>query len=489
MESLAMDMAETMQLTPDNILRVLIIPDDERYMLSITPITKSIMKYIRIYVKEVYFNTFQSGEQSIIQSHIISDNVKHKLSDDKPMKPCKFIMSGRYYLLNKKTDRINFSLEIIKNKRKTVFQSIEYSISSTDCPKALKRKIFTKIQDKQEYANIEYRGRVIDQLNIIFNTIDNNFLAAPAIYKFELKHPYALQWQIDELKNILAAKYLISFNQKSSNYIRIDQTGSFLIKRNNLENSISKLVDGEPLLPDKYLHAFDSLLYLHAQFNNATTIAPVEKKRFSTKKELTVKNMIREIFSDYYPKLFNPFNYEVLNSLFISKDRPSILVGFKKSSNPVTGKEVVRYRWHSKQSWLTALLKSYHQKEHFFEVQTEVMGIFEDNCDNNRYWAIVLQIWKTKDRSGHIVYEDKGFLIVNLDFKSDLTINNFKIHYRLWFYEYQFDEVELGLSRYQKLTNDLDNYFVNGITGIDENLKNSMRSFIIKKISTNKFVY
>ena len=110
------------------------------------------------------------------------------------------------------------------------------------------------------------------------------------------------------------------------------------------------------------------------------------------------------------------------------------------------------------------------------------MGVFSDNLDPHRYWAIILQKWKTRDRHGKMVYEDDGFLIVNFDFRADLSLRDFKVHYRLWFYNYQYDDIELGIARHEKLVYDINKHFVNGLGGIDTKLKNAMRDFIIDKI-------
>jgi hypothetical protein len=119
------------------------------------------------------------------------------------------------------------------------------------------------------------------------------------------------------------------------------------------------------------------------------------------------------------------------------------------------------------------------------------MGVFQDPQEQTCWWAVVKQKWQTKDQSGHVVYQDDGFLIVNFDFSADQKLLDFKIYYRLWFYDYKYDDVETGIKRYQKLTNDIKKYFVEGnkkngegLSSIDSTLKKSIMAHLIRQITT-----
>ena len=114
------------------------------------------------------------------------------------------------------------------------------------------------------------------------------------------------------------------------------------------------------------------------------------------------------------------------------------------------------------------------------------MGLFKDNLDRSRYWAVVKQKWQTKDLTGHTVYQDDGFLLVNFDFEADIKLRDFKIYYRLWFYNYKYDNLELRITRYDKLINDIKQYFLdnNAFSGIDSTLKKGMMEFIVDKVRT-----
>jgi hypothetical protein len=80
------------------------------------------------------------------------------------------------------------------------------------------------------------------------------------------------------------------------------------------------------------------------------------------------------------------------------------------------------------------------------------------------------------------VYQDDGFLFVNFDFTADRVLKDFKIYYRLWFYEYQYDDLELNLKRFQKLENDITTHFKNGIKSVSDSLKNAMCEYLIGQI-------
>jgi hypothetical protein len=84
--------------------------------------------------------------------------------------------------------------------------------------------------------------------------------------------------------------------------------------------------------------------------------------------------------------------------------------------------------------------------------------------------------------SGHAVYTDEGFLFVNFDFDDKMGLKDLKIHYRLWFNDYKYDDLELKIKRHKKLENDIKTYFESGLSGIDSTIKKGMREFLIEKV-------
>ena len=482
MEILAMNVAEALKLSPQKSITLTTVPQDKSYMLSVIPVFKAIKKHLAPYVNEVRLHSFRGEENAVIRSMILSGNSEYASMRLYERRVDSLILTGSYYLVDGALDKINFVLTIINLQAQNLFQSNEFTIFKADCPPAIKREVFEKLCNKEAFAEIEYRGRLINKLDNLFNSANNNFLTYPAEYCFKKRHPYAIQWQVNILSEVLSLKYAISFNRFSKNSIVLDPTGALIFTREGIERLSDNIVDGEPLLPAKFLEEFDSLYYLHSSPNTGVSQTHVEKKQYATEREKTIRDRIYETFNTYYPKLFAPFNYEMLDKVFVDKPNPSILVGTKLYSDPRVGRETINYSWHSKKSWLAGLLKAQAQRERTFEVNTEVMGVFSDNLDPYRYWAIIVQKWKTLDRHGKVVYHDDGFLIVNFDFRADLSLKDFKVHYRLWFYNYQYDDIELGIARHEKLVYDIDKHFVTGLGGIDSGLKNAMRDLIIDKV-------
>ncbi len=482
MEQVAMDMARTLQFSPQAAVSMTTIPEDKSYMLSMKPIYKALQESLDPYVKGIRFHSFRGEENAILRSMILSGSTEYAPMRLYERQVDSLILTGSYYLLKDSRDKVNFSVTVINLQSQTLFQSEEYTISKSDCPPAIKRVVFSKLNNPNAFAECFYRGRVIKKLDNLFNSPNNNLLTYPAEYNFEKRHPYAIQWQVDHLREILSLKYAVSFSRFSKNRIILESSGAVVFIRDAIERQAQGLIDGEPLLPADFRDEYDSLHYLYPEPKGTEAVAHLEKKQYTTTAEKTVRDRIHETFDTYYPKLFTPLNYELLDRIFIDKEHPSILVGTKRVSDPRIGREVITYSWHTKKSWLKGLLRAYIQRQRTFDVQTEVMGVFHDNLDPHRYWAIVLQKWRTKDRHGSVVYQDDGFLIVNFDFNADQTLKIFNIHYRLWFYNYEYDDLELGITRREKVIGDLDRHFVAGVGGIDTELKNAMRDFIIGKI-------
>jgi hypothetical protein len=107
------------------------------------------------------------------------------------------------------------------------------------------------------------------------------------------------------------------------------------------------------------------------------------------------------------------------------------------------------------------------------------MKIILDDLDPNRYWAIARENWKTLDSFGSVVYHDNSFQFYIFDFTTDGVLKNFKIFYRLWFYEYQYDDIELGIKRNEKLKNDIVKYFNNSLKSVPDRVKKTMFDFLV----------
>ena len=484
MEMLAMNMAKSLGLTPHQSISMTVLPEDKAYMLPLSPVYNELKKYLQAYTHTITFNTFRGRDNAVIREMVLSGSYEYKPFGFHEKSVDSLILYGTCFLDDADKDRMCLTLTVIDIRANRLFQSNEVVLNKHECPASIARGLFAAIADKQVFRETVFKGRIITELDRLFNSAHNNLLAYPAQYRFEKKHPYALQWQVDLLKETLSLKYGITLNKESVNTIRIEPTGAVVFTRENNERGLDRIIDGEPLLPVQFLEEYDSLYYLYSTMNQPVSHAAFEAKPWKTGGEKSVHDQIYTVFHSYYPQLFTTGNFPALDRIFVDKGHPSILVGSKLVSDPATGKEVVAYSWHSKQSWLAALKRAHQERNRTFNVDTYVLGIFSDNLDPNRYWAIVVQKWRTKDLYGNCVYADDGFLIVNFDFDTHHKLKEFAIHYRLWFYNYQYHDREAGISRYDKLVYDLDRYFVNGLGGIDSTLKKGMRDFLIRKIRT-----
>jgi hypothetical protein len=290
---------------------------------------------------------------------------------------------------------------------------------------------------------------------------------------------------VTALKDVLTLKYGICFKPDTENKIVINADGTLIFIRDGKEWPLQKVVDGEPLYGNDFSSQCSTYKYMSLSSGSSGKVKKVEERKYTTPGEIKVRDKIFETFNNYYPALFNPFNYDKLNDIFVDNKEPSILVGIVKKSDPSTGEEIVDYRWQTKQAWLDHLKKLTDADHRSFEIKTSIMKVFNDDLDPNRYWAIVRQNWKTLDAFGKTVYQDDGFLFVNFDFKADRVLKDFKIYYRLWFYEYQYDDLEKGLKRQGKLRIDITNHFENGIKSISDTLKRAMCDFLIGQIRGN----
>ncbi len=482
MDLLAMNMAKSLKFTPQKVVCITVIPDDKSYMLPMMPVYKELQKHLESFAKEVRFNSFRGRESTIIKEMVLSGSLEYKPFGFHEKSVDSLILYGTCYLVEDNPEQINFDITVIDIRANRLFQSSEITLNKVDCPKTIARGIFNTFRDKQVFQEIAFKGKIIAELDKLFNCANNNLLAYPAKYRFEKKNPYAIQWQVDMLKETLSLKYGITFNNECDNTIIVQPTGVVVFARNNIERQIDRVIDGEPLLPVQFLEEYDSLYYLYSAMNTPVQKAVFETKPWETSGEKSIRDQIYKIFNTYYPKLFSTFNYSLLNDIYVDTKHPSILVGTKLVSDPGSGRELINYSWHSKQGWLAGLRKAHQERNRSFDVDTYVMGIFNDNLDPHRYWAIVAQKWQTKDMYGNCVYSDDGFLIVNFDFDADRQLKEFAIYYRLWFYNYQYDNIETGVTRYDKLQYDINSHFVNGLNGIDSTLKEGMRDFLIRKI-------
>lgn len=476
MATIAAEISESLELSPDKPLHITTINEDKQYMLSMEPVFKELKGYLTQYASEV---RFKSSDEGKVIYEMIRRGLPMKLNE---ITVDSLILTGGYFLMNKSLEKVNCILKIQDIRAVNLYECDEFTISQQDCPPALERILFNKLVDNKAYAEIKYKGYVIEKLDKLFNTGNNNLLLPPAVYCLENRHPYAIRYQLNAFKEILNLKYGIGFNQNAENKIRVIADGTVTFSRNSVEWPLQRIIDGEPLYGNDFSEPCTSYTIIRKPAEASKGSIHLEERKFSTDSEMKVREKIYKTFNKYYPALFDPFQYEKLDKIFAERKEPSILVGNVQVSNPVTGFEQVAYSWHTKRQWLDHLKDLNENHHRRFEVNTSMMKIFNDDVDPNRYWAIVRQKWKTIDSFGKTIYTDNGFLFVNFDFTADRVLKDFKIHYRLWFYEYRYDYIEKGIKRHEKLQEDITMHFKEKIKAIPEVLKEAMSDYLISQI-------
>ncbi len=481
LKCIARELTCALNLSSHQAISFTTLSKDRNYNFTLEPLYKELKECMSQHVSQVTFTPFTSSFNPILKEMILTGSTAYHPIPFPKKEIAPFVLYGMVYLNKGCYDTLYYSFAVIDRNGTKLFDSNEYALSVNESPQSFRQDIFNRLQDPMGYKRISYRGRLIGKLDKLFNSAHNNLLTYPAEYTIVQENPYAVQWQVNLFKHLLSEKYGIVENPTSENAIQLLPRGVVAFKRNDRTRYIDNAIDGEPLLPISFLESYDSLYYLYATMNRNLLKSRVEAKSWNTKKEIRIRDQIFDLFNREYPKLFNPFDYQKLQTVYQNKKEPSILTGSLQIADPTTGKERVHYEWCFKASWLASLHRVAQNNRHF-DVDTYVMGVFKDNLAPRRYWAIVAQKWKTKNTRGTVIYSDDGYLIVNIDFDKTFKLSHFSIHYRLWFYNYQFDEIETSRTRYDKLLDDVNQHFVYEFSGVDHHLKEAMRDFLIQKI-------
>lgn len=482
LDTLAKKMAIELQLSPQRPLSITSFDIDENYILPIRPIWLELKEKLAPYAKTVTFNPFRGNRstEKIIEAPEYGPISTPELKIDSLQ------LKGYCRIRKNDSSKINFKIKVVDINDLLIYESKEFIITIADCPPETEADIFDPLTNSDSFRELQYKGFLIKELDDLFNTPGNNLRAAPRTYRFEKHNQNALNWQVEQLRDILSRRYYLTISNTSSNVIAIEQSGSVIFSREGKRYSRANLVQGESAWPESYPDAHASYIFSNSssQSSEETTF---ESRKFTTVPEITMRDTIFKIFDTYYPELFNNFNYQKLNEIFFSeKGNSTILTGTKLVDDPTSGREEISYRWRTKTDWLDSLKKSIEVRNRRFCIKTSIMQIFNDKTDENRYWAIVRQKWQTKDLlTGNVVYQDDGFLLVNFDFNAeDNKLKDFKIYYRLWFYDYKYDDLERGVKRYEKLASDIRTAFFgkNAIGSIDSTLKKRMTDFLISTV-------
>jgi hypothetical protein len=218
----------------------------------------------------------------------------------------------------------------------------------------------------------------------------------------------------------------------------------------------------------------------------SNNVPEIISRPWTTNNEQKIRDQLYWAFSEYYPSIFSPFNYEKLNEFFVDHGAPSILLEKKVVDDQVTGKEEFKYFWQTKQAWLESLKKNVEERNLQYKVKVAIIGIFNDNLDFNRYWVALKQDWKTEDSIGQVVYQDNSYLFFKADFDSSDMHINIKQQFYAPVHEYNYDDQETGMKKHEKLARDIEMYLMKDFSGIDTLLKRAMVTFVEEKIRPGK---
>lgn len=386
------------------------------------------------------------------------------------------ILSGTYHI---ETDSLVYCTVLLSTTSARTIATTTFQFEKKSAPPSLRATLFLPLSQGNTFETILYKGRVITALEKMIHSNEANFFFQPALFQFIKDNPYANKDQLDLLREILSFRYGVLFTNKSEAQIRVGYDGLLTIERAGKSVVLSNIIDGEPLLPTTFENDMQTV---RVPVQNLKTQQTQYEERALSLSDSYISDVITKEFEEKYPSLFNPLNTKKLNALFSNREN-SILVGTLLESDHTTGIERVSYQWLPAKVWIQKLQTLQKNGREFF-VTTKVMKLFRDEISGSRYWAVIKQEWATSFKNKKS-YEDVGFLIVNFDFDTNgKQLIDFHIAYRLWFYNYRYREIETGIGRVSKLKQDLSNYFLDpqqGISGISENLKREILSFIIQK--------
>lgn len=465
----------SLELTPQSKISVSLLEKDRNYMLDLAPIYELIRAELvkKLSGSQVLFTSIEGRSSSVVYDLLtrqpVDGGVRLKELDT-------LFLSGDYTIDS--DSLIYCTIQLSTSLARTLCSST-FEIQKKDALPSFKAKLFRYVSDKKLKEQTLYRGRVIEAVNAMVNASEGNLFYYPAAFRFVKENPYANVKQLDLLKEVLSYRYGVLFRSDASAKITVSYDGVVLIERDGNSVTLADLVDGEALLPDNFDRDMSKVLVPVRDYKKEEV--HYEDRPFR-KGESFVPQKIKEIFEVDFPSLFSPLRADSLRSLFYNREN-SILVGTLQKSDRATGRETVSYRWSSSEEWITRL-EQLQKRGRRFHVSTKVMKVLQDELSATRYWAIIKQDWETYYQ-GSPVYSDMGFLLVNFDFDmSNHKLKEFKISYRLWFYDYRYKELETGLGRVDKLRYDLEQYFVDphkGVSGIPINLKEELVSYIVKK--------
>lgn len=468
-QKFANELITGLDISPGAKLSVTVLEEDRKHMLTLSPVFDELRDQLSGKV-EVDFHSGNGSSVAVLYQMISSGRA---LSTEAVADT--LILSGSYEV--ESSDLVYCTIELMTTSQRKVCEET-FEIHAKSAPAAYRAKLFFKIKGEEKLTDVKYTGKVIEKLDALMNSEGNRVFLANKAYRIRKLNPYAVLEQVAIFRSVLTSRYGITDSPNSSSTISILNGGAVEIQANGEKSMLAGMIDGESMMPDMFDDEMSSMGV--ATLTPSNTIA-YEDVPYQDDKMKAVRSSIVKTFEVDYPKMFAPFNMTKLKSVFKGGVEPRIFVGRVAQSDPKTGREVVEYNYITRDKWLAGL-QSASSKGRIFDIDTKVMNIYTDPIVSSRFFAVVKQSWDTKFNK-RVVYHDDGFLIISFDYDfRNGRARDFKIHQRLWFYDYRYDDRELGMSRVAKLRVDLDKHFVNRkMQGISSDLKMEIRNLILKK--------
>jgi hypothetical protein len=348
--------------------------------------------------------------------------------------------------------------------------------------------VFDEIEDDIDIENVRFRERVIRAIN-------DQVLRDPTMtskenkFRFEKNWTYANLSQVDMIEMILRSKYGFIFDSKMEDKIVVNRAGGLEFIKEGKRLEIPSLVSVEPIIADTMKFIVDSITLPVDASGEIFGKTPIAGQL------LSVHSRIVNVIEKKLPEAFNKPDFDMLEKVFHCSGK-CILRG-KVEKNDKAGTEKVQYYWDDKSTYINGLRRLVEKERYSFSVDLKLMNLYQDN-QSSRFWAVARQSWKTKDRKGAVVYRDDGFLFLNFDFTEGLDKEpEFKIYYRIWIYNYCFDNAELRTSRSDIVERDFNMVFFkslddtkldSGVTGIWADLRKQMRQDLMVEVKKSNSI-
>ncbi|MFC1585684.1 hypothetical protein ACFL5V_09075 [Fibrobacterota bacterium] len=432
------------------------------------------------------------------------------------------LIIGAELTLKRRPFSLHLKLRVTDLGARNIFTSKYFEVSKVKGHPGIDLEIFDNLSHARDIDRAIYNHRVIEEVNTNLFKANPVYASSKNNFSFKRDWPYGNPDQVTAIKNILRRVFGFTFSQAAADVIKLTGDGALVFVKAGQETVIPDLVDVMDMVDEELewdTDAFMAETVPAVESGGKVTRPAVYEKITFEKPKADVKNIpvkeprmtvgekieytIEKTFAGAYGRDGAKPDFKYLKKVFRGKKK-NIMKGNVKV-DPILGREVVRYYWDTPQSYLSSLKSMVEKSDYRFDVDMEVMKLYQDHKIPSRYWAVVYQNWDTRNYKGNVVYRDDGFLFINFDFDDSGQLSDFQIFYRLWFYNYKYDKPEIGYKRWQLIEDDIKGAFslledskivfgrkegkkfINddsqrGLSGIDKGLADRMRKDLVNAI-------